>query len=436
MKGSRLLGSALSLLIAAAATLLPDSISATNEREFAWTAMVFDDATYQGVFLPSEKPTIYILAGEKHVLVAHYTMVYYWAIDREYKPDWERMDDLVDGTIEVRDARDAVIGEIRQQQYLLTNPGHTVGDLTELHLGNDADAVYDLYVKDRDAYLASVNEYDRQMAEYARKYALDPTDPTIRPPSPPPAFNELMSPPRAGFVLDLPRGTYHIRLRDQGGDAVEGSDRTVYSVVARRESTGYIVIPEAKWTISESSDEPGQIIYYASDGAALYLVPVATKEYNEKEYVRINTPQDTLASANRWIWLHGQPITRGLRLQVWSDHRLVKRVDKEGYSVQQSSGSALGYQIVPAEDTGSAYADFEAFKVPAAGMGTRFVVRLERDDGTIVPGSERTHLRVRKDIPTPGFLIALLPLAVALGISYRRRKLRSRSLKELATLGA
>jgi hypothetical protein len=424
------------LLLLSGTALNPISSTNTfsNAGEFVWTAMVFDGQSYHGIFLPGEVPSIYLLAGETHILMARDTVVYYWPTDRQYKPDWATMERIITGTVEVLDGRGSIIKKVVSQPYLITNPGRVPGAMTDLYLGKDATGVYEKYVKDRDTYLAQVAQNDQQMADYERKHALNPDDTSLQPPAPVPDFTEFLSPPDSGFVLNLPGGTYHLQLRDDSGQIIQGSERTLYSISPRRTGLGYIVIPETKWTSTESSDEPSQIIYYASGGTTFYLVPVMTKEYNERDYVRMGSPQDTLASADRWMWVEGNPI-KGNSLQIRSHNNLIAHVALKGYSVQQTQGSALGYQIVPTGSTGSSPADFEAFKISSISNVAQLTVYLETADGTIIPGSDRTLIGLRSDIPFLGYLIIVLPLAVAAGIQFRRRRFRSRSLKELAILG-
>ena len=122
--------------------------SPEKRREFAWGILAFTGKEYKGVFSPLEKPTIYFLANSTNLLRSRYTMVYYWPIDREYKPDWTTENTEVQGTLIVKKAGAEVI-QIERQLYLLNDISMSSIDRGQLLLGDEALSVYDNYVNER-----------------------------------------------------------------------------------------------------------------------------------------------------------------------------------------------------------------------------------------------------------------------------------------------
>jgi hypothetical protein len=397
-------------------------------REFAWGLEAFTGESYTGVFSPLEKPSIYVLAGHTHVLISHLTMVYYWPIDREYKPDWSALNQPVDGTLVIRGPENQVTKI--DPQYFLTKPKDGSPNQLDLLIGNAAAQAYNEYQQARDAYLASVSAYDTQLEAYMKAFALDPKT-SMPVPTPPPTFGQAMAPPENGYPINLKAGTYQIYLANSSGQIISGSERTVISIEPRSESAGYTVIPENKWTQQEPSDSSTQVIYYSSGNPALYLQPFRTLEYHDQSFVRLEKPQDTTAPMNSWIWMH-DTFLENVSLQVWAGGRLVDQVEVKPYSVQQFPGSALGYQIVPLDSNSSKAADFAAFRIaPMRGI-THYSVRLVRMDGSVVPGSEREVIQTSDDLPLWTYGLIFIPLALRLGTGYRRRRFRNQSLKQLA----
>jgi hypothetical protein len=401
-----------------------------KRQEFVWSVTTFSGQWYLGTFSPPEVPTIYLLAGTTNVVAGRYTMVYYWPIDREYKPDWATLNQDVEGTLELLDRSGNLLQQLRLGYFLATNPQRDLGRRTVLLLGQDAVQAYSDYRADLDAYRAASAEYDRQYREYLVARAARPDDPSVEPPAALPTFNQALAPPKQGFALALQPGVYQILMRDSMGEVIPGSRRTVISVAPRRQSVGYTVIPEEKWTIPEVSNERSQAIYYTARGTAVYLQPYRTLEYNEQQYVRITEPQDTAASANRWLWIQTAPLQE-VELQVVAEGQVMDRIPRGWYVVEQVPGAALGYRVIPFSNAVHSAPTFEAFEVLASSEVAGYRVRLVGADGGIVPGSERSLIKVSDDLSYPAYLLAVLPLMVAAAVQSRRRRLRARTLRVL-----
>jgi hypothetical protein len=405
-----------------------------KHREFVWGVTAFTGQEYQGIFSPPEVTKLYLLSNVTHVLNGHYTMVYYWPIDREYKPDWSALDEEVEGTLEVLDRNGRIIRQIQSEQFLVTNPDSTQFPRINLLLGNEATAVYDEYEADLEVNRDQWKEYDQLFWNYLQAITLDPGNSEIQAPEQPPQFEKALVSPKLGFPLQLPPGEYQIQQRDKSNQIIPGSQRIVISVESRRDGIGYSVIPKTKWTVTETSDDISQIIYYTSEVESIYLEPYATREYNQQSYVRLTKPQESTASVNQWVWVYDKSL-EGVQLQVWLGGKEISQVIYLPYKVEQIPGSALGYRVVPFDNTSEGEPSFVAFEILDDASIRRFNVQLVSENGTVVPGSERVLVRIRGDLPDLVYVLALFPLIVAISIYWRQRQIRARSLKELAEAG-
>jgi hypothetical protein len=402
-------------------------------REFVYGIQALVDRDYTGIFSPSEVPNIYLRADSTAILLPRYTLVYYWPIDRQFKPDWASLNEPASGTLEVvKDGR--VISQIPPSSYLVVPRADGGWIRAQLLLNDQARHAYRDYVKRRDQYLAMVSDYDSRLEVYFNQKALHPNDATLQSPMPPPQFTEAMSPPQEGHPVRIAAGTYDIRLRGPNGQVVPNSTRHVVAVAPRRESIGYDVIPESKWTAPESSDDRNQIIYYSGQASTIYMRPIRVQEFNELEYTRLTRLQDTIASPVRWIWVRGEPVS-GARLRVYAGNHQGAELSVKPYTTKQLPGSALGYQIIPFDAKTSPTPDLQAIAVPMRANLNRFTVQLVRGDGTPLAGSERDLVRARADVPPLGYGFVVLPLAAGIVVQIRGRRLRARSLRRLADAG-
>ncbi len=405
-----------------------------KHREFVWGATAFTGQDYNGVFSPVEVPTIYLLAGQTHMLTPRQTLVYYWPIDREYKPDWASLNEEVGGTVEILDHYERIIQRITRQPYIIQSPDMQPDPAARLLVGDAATSLYQAYVAEREAYFKQVAAYDSQLQQALQGGKATQADATAKLGQRPPAFTKYLAAPNQGFALKLAPGVYGMRLRDGAGQIVRDSQRTLISIAPRRTSISYAVIPESKWTVPEASDEASQVIYYSAHGATLYLDPAISQEYNQRDYAGLQHPQDTTTSASRWMWVRG-PRVDAVHIEIWAHGQRVGQAERRAYSVTQLPGAALGYKVVPYDMAVSPQVDLEAFEVPALAGVSPYTLRLVRADGTVVPGGERTLVRAGDGVPAQAYGLLVLPLMVGLTLHIRRRRVRRRSLAELAAAG-
>ena len=267
-----------------------------------WGVIASTHQGYVSFFSPPQVTELYILADRQHVISPRRTRVYYWSIDREYKPDWAALNERLDGTLEILDARGRLIQEMEKDWYVLV-PNLDGGGSGSLLIGDQSQARYEQYQERRQAYLNRVSAYDQALKVYLEQQEAGEGG-LVRPPVLPEPFNEVdIQVPQQAFIISLPPGTYNLRLRDPAGDIVADTERRMIVISSRRQGVGYNVIPEEKWTRPERSDESDDRIYYTPADTNLYLQARRILEFNEFEFTRLTEPQNTTASNERWVWV-------------------------------------------------------------------------------------------------------------------------------------
>lgn len=402
-----------------------------KQESLVWSIQSKISEEYIGVFSPPEARQIYILANETCVFIPRKTLVYYWPLDREYKPDWGSMKENVKGTLEISINNQNL--SINFEKFLIQSKANNGSYEDNLFLGDSAEKVYQEYESRLDQYLSSIEEYDKQLELYWNAISEKPYSTSIQTLIEPEAFSELVFPIKEGFPINLPSGTYKMRLRGVDGTIIPNSERTIISIVPRRVDVGYLVIPESKWTTPETSYDPNSIIYTTANEKRLFFQPYIIEEYNYLEYVRLTDPQDTIVSKNEWVWIPKEKMEK-VKLQVVNNNLSLPLIPIIPYSVNQIPGSALGYEIIPVPSTDTDSSDFEAMAVSIPADTNKFELKLIQTDGTVLKNSERKIIQVSNGLPSALYAVVFIPLLVYLGIrlkKYKRKKYSKTVLSEI-----
>ncbi len=296
---------------------LPEGVRAEDGAiKFSWgiTASLLEGTA--GLFSPPQIPEIYVLSDRTHIFSGKMTYVYYWPLEREYKPDWSQLNQDVEGFLDIYDSQGKKVQTLEKEWYLFQQI--IVGEEVSYQLvrGEQAQVVYKEYETRRDQYFRAMELYDQELGQYLDQ--LDEAEnQSIQAPEKPAQFTEVMQKPQLAFILNLPPGRFSIQLRDTNNNPVPDSQRTLVSVAPRRESVGLVVFPETRWTEPEVSYEARDVIYYTTSDPVLYFQPVNIYEFNQREYARLSKPQETISSPNSWIWIEGEMIT-DISLEVLS----------------------------------------------------------------------------------------------------------------------
>jgi hypothetical protein len=402
-----------------------------REQEFVYGLNVFTGTEYTGTFAPASVDAIYLLADHVAVLDPKMTEVYFWPITNDYRADWTALNELVPGTLEVlRDGR--IVQRVELTDYVVQfDRGGGLGN-GRISLGAEALARRAEFEAERTAYLDRLRAYTDETEQFNQRIdELRTAGGAATPPTPPvqPAPFTLYSSDLArGFPVQLAPGEYALQVRAPDGAIVAGSQKRLLAIAPRRQGIGYEVVPQAKWTMPETADDPGNVIYVLP-GGVVYVRPFLALEFNRLEYARLQNPQDLEATPNRWTWVHVAPM-EGPTLDV--DGRSIALAD---YSVEQVPGAALGYSIVPfgseTATTASAHSpDLRAFRVEAPGGRGAQTVRMFDGSGRELDGSGRTLSATGGVLDIALALPILVPLALGATAALWRRErvLTARSL--------
>lgn len=417
------------LLVAAG----PVAAQATErEKAFVYGMNAALGDGFIGSFAPPSVDTIYLLADQTSILSPRMTEIYFWPITNQYQASWETLNEPVPGTLEILQ-NGQVITQTTPTSYTLQTTQQGKQSRTELFLGAEAEAAQQDFVDRQQAYAQAQSDYLKAQEAWItavddankRSQAGEKVTPPPEP-QPPEPIGIVSNGLNHGIPVNLPAGSYQIRLRNADGTIQPGSERNLEVFAPRRTVVGYTVMPETRWTTPEANDDPAGLIL-GQPHSQLYLVPHTAMEYPARAYALLQEPQQPVGENSEWTWVTGDPITSG-KLEILSDQQVRQELDFTPYKVQQSQGTDLGYQVqpfVPNPARPDAAPDFSGYPVQLDQPGRSFQVRIVAPDGTVMPGSTRlVHTPAE---PPIGWLLLLSALPLALGavvIIRRRRRMR------------
>lgn len=393
-------------------------------ERFVYGGNVWNGRDVVSTFYPPTVDTLYVLAGQPSILTGRRTLVYYWPLESRYLADWDSLNEVVAGTLEVSGP-----GGTRQLETTVYVVQYEEGPdgLPSLHLGEQASARYEAFRRARAAFNEAASAY--QQAQAAYRAALDDArqrraggESVALPESPqsPDDFVWLSTPPNPGFAIDLPAGSYRLRMLDSSGETVLGSERKLEVIVPRRMGVSYMLVPESRWTAPEHSGDAGQTLYIRP-GATLYLQPFVAMQVDDAAFARLGDPQSRAGRAGDWRWVDVRPLT-GLTLEVEAGG--AKQYVSQGqFDVRQIPGAALGYEVVPHTGRVGAAPDIVGYRLNIEGGA----VQLLDENGQPAAGSRRVARPLRPLSDVSLLSLSLLPLAV--GGWSRARERRRASIK-------
>lgn len=414
--------------LALVATALPGTALAdepVKTPEFVYSVTGFDGNVYNSTFVPTETDTIYLLADVPNVLSPRETFVYYWPLDREFKADWLKGDQLLPGKLEIMQ-NGAVIKSIALDQYVLQTPTADWQTDTVLFTGPAATEAYQRYQSAQDAYWANTRAFQTAEAKYQQEMAslgqngsstseVIPEAP-VRPPAP--TLDSVL--PNSGYIVNLPVGQYAVRVVNEQNQIWPGSQHTLNVFAPRRTGIGYRVVPQDRWTAPYTSDDPSTVIYVTRP-MTVYLEPFAELEFNESAYKRLLNPQDGSGRDDTWNWVHTRPLT-GDTLNVARAGQDPVGVSAKPYYVKQMPTAALGYTVLDYDPQSmpGVHPNFSAYQLQIDPTIGPLQTYLATATNAAVPESERQVqvINVRNDwiLLLPG------PILFLLGLAYRIRR--------------
>jgi len=335
----------LTVMLGLTPTLTPADVPELRE-ELVYRLSLFDGKGYTQGFIPPSENTIYLIANENNAVSCRITLVYFWPITGKYVATFKTLNEEVEGSLEVL-KEGKVIKSLEKENYILFYPKGFMRGIAQMHVGKEAHVIFRKYEKPLMDFYERMDEFNRAKAEHQKRFLAFVEDlgkrknagENISPaqikaempqkPIPPerPSFDVTSL--RQDFIVNLPPGTYRIRMRARDRTIIEDSQKDLV-VFARRRGVGigYEIIQGDKWTERENSNDPSETIYAVGENT-LYLRPFLEDEYNELFYRKLQDPQNE-GSPERWIWVHTS-LLENVRLIVLAEAQLLGRVERTPY---------------------------------------------------------------------------------------------------------
>jgi hypothetical protein len=411
------------------------------EEQLVYALEVYDGLGYVNNFAPTSEDTIYLLADHSNAFSPRKTMVYYWAITRSYRVDWDELNDPMDeASLEILQGQ-TMIQELQPTVFSVILPQGYGSRESELLWGVEAEQGYPDFLKEYREYFVQISSYQEALQAYQDAYdeyqdaLLDETvvekpAAPVRPEEPPP-FLKVVIPPSFGFEVNLPEGDYRIQLRDLDGNIIPESEKKVVVFSHRRTGIGYKIIPESRWTKPERSDDPQETIYVmGGSNAALYLQPFNALEYKEAFYRGLLDTQDHSGATDRWIWAHMDAVHQAvMTISVPNGKEGFDLIEENPFNVVQMPGPRLGYEVVAydPETMAGQRPTFLGFELDLEREDRRVTIRLQDQDGVVVEGGEREIRWLPEKKPVIQYVWLCSPLLIGSMIFVWRRSRTKRS---------
>jgi hypothetical protein len=421
------------LLLFACVTATASADDPAKQREFVYGLNLYNGVDFSTGFIPRYVDTLYVMADAQSTIDPKRTDVYWWPITNEYRGDFATVDEVVTGTLEISQG-DRVVSSAPLTDYVIQFDRAGILANGHLYLSDEAKQRRTVFEGERAAYLKRVQDYTDASNAYTalidelKKKADAGEQVTVpNPPNEPAPFTLFSTDVVKGFPLKLAAGEYQIRVRDPAGLVIPDSEKRVVAINSRREGIGYQVLPQEKWTTPDQADDPSNAIYTVP-GGTVYLEPFSEREFNALAYARLQNPQDLQATANHWTWVHTAAL-QGVSLVIRQTGK-EERLPLEEFSVQQVTGAALGYNVVPfvrkpddppPGSLGAPSPDLVAFKITAPVTRSTLSIALVDSEGHDIPGSDREIFVSPSVAEWQLALPVLLPLLAGVTVLLWRR---------------
>ena len=413
------------------------------QEQLVYSWNIFDGKGWSGGFIPGNEDTIYLIADKDNGISAKKTLIYFWPITAKFMAGWQTLSEETEGTLELlKDGQ--ILQKLEKQDMVLAYPGGYWAENIVFYKAEEAREWYQKYKDAEKAYYAALNEFYDAQADYQKNMSAffeevrrrrdageeGPLDIRIpKEPQPPAGPSFYVTEPQKNYIINLPVGTYQIRLRAEDGTIAEGSEKNVLVFNTRRkEGVGYEIIPGNRWTRREQCNDPANTIYAAGRNL-LYFIPFSQDEYNELYHNKLLDPQNE-GREESWKWVHTTPIEKVI-LSFYGQGKTLQQVTNKPFKVQQIPGAELGYNIVEFDQEGAFPGDqptFEGYQLvlseDLASEGYKIYLQKE-ETNIILSGSERDIRLVKRENANYLYYLSIFPLIVgAIVFTARRRKVK------------
>lgn len=396
--------------------------SGKGSEEVVYNLDLFNGKSYTpGVFSPLKANTIYIIANVNNVFSPEITMVYFWPVTGEYVADWFALDEYIGKTLEIL-KEGKVISSLEKQKYTLIyrekNYILAVGkEATDAYQEyKDAQEAFSQYWKDYMDYQQEVAEYESKKAE-GEKNLKEP-----EPPEEPQRPTAEVAEPLDAFIVNLKEGKYKIRVRDDKGEIIKGTEKDLV-VFSGKVAVGYQIVRKDNWPVR--CDNPLETIYVAGKDV-LYFTPVLEVGYDNFYYTKLLNPQAIGGVKGAWSWVYRGPVMDAT-LDFSKDNRILKKEELLKYYIELIPGYALGFNILKYDEENppeGSPTQLMSYKVELKEKGG-YRIELVDSAGEVILGSAREIKMVREENTGIVYIPALLSLPFGLVVFVMRRRKRS-----------
>ncbi|MBA7489631.1 hypothetical protein ES702_00165 [subsurface metagenome] len=410
-------------------------------EQLVYSLNVYNGKGYGGAFTPQTEDTIYLIANKNSAIFARTTLVYFWPITAKFMAGFQTLNEEVVGTLEIL-KEGKLLKSLKPRDNSLYYPEGYWGETSVLSIDEEARTYYEKYKKAIDEYYQKISEFYKARIEHRKKmdefleeikkrreageeFTSEEIEKSIpKEPKPPEGPKFYTTEPRQDYIINLPVGTYRIRIRAEDGTIIQDSQKNLVVFTSRRTGgTGYEIIPGNRWTMREPCDDPARIIYAAGKNT-LYFNPFTQDEYNELYYNKLEDPQNP-GRVERWRWVHIAPI-KDVTLLFLKGKEVLQRVKRLPYSVKQIPGATLGYDIIEYDQEKQPYEKptFEGYKLDLSPTleNTGYQINLEKKTGGFFKGGKREVRLVRKENSRLLYALSIFPLVIGVVVFLKRRR--------------
>lgn len=437
----------------------PDKI-----ENFIYSIHAFDGYSYKKTFCREDSGVIYFLENTTNILSTRKAFIYYWPLLGRFRLDAASLNYPIKGKLEIRGSTIKPI-LLESVLYTYTNmpaekadnqlptarsnveSGERYTENLRVLQGEDAVKAVEQYERLLEEFreaeriwekkLRAHQEWKDAMLDKIRKARAEGKDTSglveeiqsnelyywMGPSRP----DYLIMPLSEAFIINLPKGEYQIRLLDDQGSIVEGSEKKLL-IFSKIRSRGVLFqyASADKLTKPRETKIPSSILYF--DGLSdLYLHPFLQDEYNEfyHENLMVN---EARANKNKTKWEKTKSLDNTW-MEKTGEPGQTEIILEDLFYVDQNTETGAGYEIVywdsrPYAPHEYLEPSFKAFHIPLPTAPRVMNIRLRTFHGSELKMSKRQIRIVRKS----GFLIIVLilslsPLVLMGYLMYQRQKL-------------
>jgi hypothetical protein len=416
-----------------------------KKEEVIYSITLFNGLHYSRTFCREESDTIYLLADTDNFLTIRKTLVFFWPLTGKYLVDTQKLNKVFEGTLEI-EQNNRLLYSLETILYIIYNDPGVYKNNWKVFIGKEAedeslrlekvmnqyDADYNEYLTKHKIYQTAKEKLIDRMQEY-KKRSRDTTGllnqyKALVAPEPPHDPTPVELSVGKQFHINLPEGKYSLRLRNDEGLVLQGSEKTLVLFRERRKGVvGYRIVPGDRWTKPDQSNLPSQILY-VNPTTDIYVVPFFQNEYNDFYYRKMldNDAKTGNPAFYRWEEVKEIPLSR---LEMTTGGVSISLEQEEFYAEQIKGSTSPGYKIVPYDPEGAhknKSPAFAGFEVPLERKNASLFLRLQDVNGNYYPFSKR---EIRVCLVSGSFIfliiLTLLPLPVmAVVLVVRQNKYR------------